>query len=345
MTGDNRAHAALQGPSVSLAVPLTDPATRGSDPAVEWLLSSEDPSVRFLTLTEVLGLSARSPRVRAARERILDGPKVRALFRGQKKDCGFGVHPYGKWTGAHWRLVSLVELAVPPGEPRALAALDEDLRWLASPTRLARFKPLDGRVRRCASQEGNAVAVASRLGAASDPRVALLAERLVDWQWPDGGWNCDIVPEATHSSVNESLPPLWGLTEYHRATGEPRAEEAADRTAEFFLRHRVFRSHRTNAVMHPEVVKLHYPPYWHYDVLQGLLILGRAGKLGDPRARDALDLLESKRRSDGRWRAGGRFWKGIGTKYAAEVVDWGTSGPNEMITLNALRVLSASGRF
>jgi hypothetical protein len=330
---------------MSVAVLPARRATQGSDAGVEWLLSSADPSVRYLTLTEVLRLTAKSPRVRAARELIPDGPRVRALLSGQRKDGGFGVHPYGKWTGAHWRLVSLVELAIPPGEPRALAALEDVLRWLASPTRLARFKPLNGRVRRCASQEGNAVAVACRLGAATDPRVETLAQSLVAWQWPDGGWNCDIVPEATHSSVNESLPPLWALTEHHRATGEPRSKEAADRAAEFFLRHRVFRSHRTGAVMHPEVVKLHYPPYWHYDVLQGLLVLGRAGRLGDPRASEALDLIESKRLPDGRWRAGGRFWKGVGTKYASEVVDWGMRGPNEMITLNALRVLAAASRL
>ncbi len=29
---------------------------------------------------------------------------------------------------------------------------------------------------------------------------------------------------------------------------------------------------------------------------------------------------------------------------AQEVVDWGRSGPNEMVTLNALRVLRAAGR-
>ena len=36
------------------------------------------------------------------------------LLAGQRRDGGFGVHPYRKWTGAHWRLVSLVELEVPP---------------------------------------------------------------------------------------------------------------------------------------------------------------------------------------------------------------------------------------
>ena len=49
---------------------------------------------------------------------MLDGPRVRPLLAGQQPDGGFGVNVYGKWGGAHWRLVSLVELGVPPGEER-----------------------------------------------------------------------------------------------------------------------------------------------------------------------------------------------------------------------------------
>jgi hypothetical protein len=316
------------------------------DPGVEWLLSSEDPSIRFLTLTEVLGATSRSAAVRAARDDILEGPKVSALFGGQRPDGGFGIHPYGKWNGAHWRLVSLVELAVPPGEPRAMAALEQVLGWVAAPGRWRGRPPVNGRFRRCASQEGNALAVACRLGAGSEPRLAGIAEKLTTWQWPDGGWNCDVRPEATHSSFNESLATLWGLVEHHRATGEPRSLEAAERTSEFFLRHRVFRSERTGEAVHPEVVNLHYPPYWHFDLLQGLLVLGRAGKLGDSRATGALDLLEAKRLPDGRWPVTGRrYWRLGAARSGREVVDWGSAGPNEMVTLNALRVLAMADRM
>lgn len=42
----------------------------------------------------------------------------------------------------------------------------------------------------------------------------------------------------------------------------------------------------------------------------------------------------------------GRWWRTPGTGGASvEVVDWGPSAPNEMITLNALRVLHAAGRL
>jgi hypothetical protein len=111
--------------------------------------------------------------------------------------------------------------------------------------------------------------------------------------------------------------------------------------------HRLFRSHRTGEIADPEWVQLHYPPYWHYDVLHGLLVLSRWGRVRDPRAADALDLLEAKRGADGRWRHGGRrYWRPPGSSGSnVEVVDWGGRGPNEMVTLNALRVLRAAGRL
>ena len=238
---------------------------------------------------------------------------------------------------------------------RVSRAADQVLTWLTSDDHRSRIEKINGRTRRCASQEGNALAVCSRLGMTEDPRVKYLAESLVEWQWDDGGWNCDVNPSADHSSFYESLAPLWGLIEYHRVTQDEKVRKAAERGAELFLCHRLFRSDKTGKVINAEWLKLHYPLYWHYDILQGLLILSRFGKLNDPRAQEALDIIEQKRRPDGTWRAEGYYWKPQDlTGYAAplepmkpvrsnasniEVVDWGRRGPNEMITLNALRVL------
>ncbi|MDA8055936.1 MAG: hypothetical protein M0Z77_09885 [Thermoplasmatales archaeon] len=68
---------------------------------------------------------------------------------------------------------------------------------------------------------------------------------------------------------------------------------------------------------------------------------------------DALDLLESKCNTKGQWEVEGHYWTPIEKNYLSskrslpnrEVVDWGWSGPNEWITLNAVRVLKASGRL
>ena len=91
----------------------------------------------------------------------------------------------------------------------AVAAAESVLRGMVTPQRA--WPVIDGRTRRCASQEGNALAVCSWLGLAADPRVAELVEWLVSWQWPDGGWNYSKKPTASRSSFHETLPPAWGV--------------------------------------------------------------------------------------------------------------------------------------
>lgn len=327
-----------------------------NDSSIQFLLQSTVPSVRYFTLVDLLDASPRSREVVAVRKEIPNGARVQALLTapgaGKRSPGrmfaahpgGFGVHPYKKWDGAHWRLVSLVELGLPPGEPRALTSADQVLTWLTSDDHRSRIKKINGCTRRCASQEGNALAACSRLGMSDDPRVQYLAQSLVEWQWDDGGWNCDVNPRAHHSSFYESLAPLWGLIEWHKVTQDKNARRAINRAAELFLRHQLFRSEKTGEVIDSAWLELHYPLYYHYDILQALVILARAGKVRDVRCDEALDIVESKRGKDGCWRAEGFYWKPSGTSNA-DVVDWGRSGPNEMITLNALRVLQAAGRI
>jgi hypothetical protein len=307
--------------------------------AVAWLLASREPAIRGMARRDLLD-ETDPPDLR----RVMEGPIVRALLSGQEADGGFGVHPYRKWTGAHWRLVSLVELEVPPGEPRSMAALETVLDWLTAPRYRGSRRRADGIILSDASMEGNALAVACRLGSAADARAQQLAEALIAWQWPDGGWNCDPRASGRRSSFHETHATMWGLFEYARATADRAAREAADRAAELLLSHRVFRRGGSGEPIHRSWTVLHYPPYWHYDALQALHLLARMGQARDERAADALDLLEQRRLPDGRWEAGGYWWRRPGSSGALEVVDWGRGAPNEMITLNALRVLRSAGR-
>lgn len=257
-------------------------------------------------------------------EALAASPLVRGLSREQ------GVHPYAKWRGAFWRLASLVELGVGAWHEPALRALDEALAWLDTPAH--RTRPvIEGRVRRCATQEGLGLVAAVHLGLAADERVERLAETLVASQWPDGGWNCDRRPEASHSSFHESWAAIRGLWAY----GE---HEAARRGVEFLLRHRVYCSERTGEP-HAHLMRLRRPHYWHYDVLVGLTTLARTVGLDDERTAPALDLLRSKRTADGRWRTEGRWWKRPGSKGSnIEAVDWGAAA-DELLTVECLAVL------
>ncbi len=300
--------------------------------------------MRYLALTEVLREAESSREVRETQRRIPRGPRLRALLSGQRPDGGFGTDWYKKWAGTTWRLVSAVELRVPAENAVARRAAEHVLARLP----YARTEPqrVRGRYRLHASVIGNPLGVCARLGMAEDPRVRGIARLLVRTQWPDGGWNCDGSEDARHASFYESLAPLWGLSEYLRATRDASVRTAVDRASELFLNHRLFRSCRGEAVIDLRWTRLHYPVYWHYDILQALHVLERAGRLGDPRTREALDLVESKRAPDGTWPVEGCFWRrGPVAAANTEVVDWGRGGPNEMVTLNALRVLVGSGRL
>jgi hypothetical protein len=260
-----------------------------------------------------------------------------AIVTGLSRD--YGVHAYGKWQGAFWRLLSLADLGVPPGHDGAVRAAEETLDWVASPQRLATIhkRRIAGRVRRCASQEGRTLQACIDVGLRGDARLDVLAESLVDTQWPDGGWNCDRKTHVTHSSFNETWGPILGLARYG-------ARDAAARGAEFLLEHQVAYSHRTGEPAHPTILRLRYPPYWHYDLLAGLRTVAVSVGLDDPRLGKPLDALEEQRRPDGTWRCDGKWWKRPGAAGSnVEVVDWGETA-NELLTEQAAGVLRVAGR-
>ena len=208
---------------------------------------------------------------------------------------------------------------------------------------------LRGRYRRCASQQGNALYSLTTLGIA-DERANSLAERLLHWQWPDGGWNCDRDPAADTSSFMETLLPMVGLAVHARRTKQVAALKAVKSAAEVFLRRRLFKRVSDGRVIRNEFVALHYPLYWHYDYLGGLKAMAQLGMARDPRCKDALDLLEERRLPGGGWPADQRYYK-VSPKAMvsnADYVDWGGTGPkrmNEWVTVDALTVLRSAGRL
>ena len=205
---------------------------------------------------------------------------------------------------------------------------------------------MNGRHRRCASQQGNALWTAHRLGFA-DERCDQLVERQLHWQWPDGGWNCDKRPSADSSSFMETLYPLRGLHVHAEMMGDESARKASQRAADIFLSRRLYRRKSNGAVMRPDFVRLHYPIYWRYDILGGLKVMAETGHLGDPRCQDALDLLASMQIEDGGWPAQAKFYTARSQlKLGSDFVNWGGTSQrksNDWVTADALSVLAQAG--
>ena len=337
--------------------------------AIDALLLSDEPSIRWKVLVDINGENPNSTKLKALREQIRTSPRVTALLAHRNRHFTREANVYAKYRGAHWTLAALADLGYPPGDESLLPMCRQVLdHWLsdsfyrefeskgAIPKRRSNegVPVIRGRYRRCASQQGNALFSLTRLGLDVGGGRERLAERLLHWQWPDGGWNCDRNPSADTSSFMESLLPMRALAAYAEASGNAAARAAACKASEIFLSRRLFKRRSDGKVIHPTFLIFHYPLYWHYDALGGLRAMAEMNLLDDPRCADALDLLERKELPDGGWAAQGRFYKvapGVDTSDrfgSTTPVDWGGAGRrrlNEWITADVLYILRAAHRL
>lgn len=340
--------------------------TQNSHTAViEKLLQSQEPSIRWKVKVNVLGMDRDSDEIQNLEREIKESARVKALL--QHVDASGIVQGsrgvYDKWQGAHWVLMTLADIGYPQGD-RALYPMADTVfkTWLA-PRFFNEFVAtrkedaytqdaipvMEGRYRTCTSQQGNALYSILRLGL-EDERIHQLAERLRYWQWPDGGWNCDKDPSAHTSTFIHTLYSMRGLALYAQHTDDAESMAAAKRAGEFFLKRRLYKRVRNGTVIAREFVKLHYPLYWHYDILGALKIFAEINFTGDERLNDALDLLESKALASGGWPTENRYYKKVSPEIALgnEYVDWGgtsTRKMNEWVTADALYVLRRFGRL
>jgi len=316
---------------------------------LSFLVNHSEPAIRWKTVMNILDRdSASCNEVQQVKAELSSSPLIMALLSDRNSEGKIPYNAYDKWFGAHWVLYLLADLGYPKGDQALKPLLDQCYGWLLSKDHERAIHSINGRVRRCASQEGNCIYYSLALGLA-DGRTEELVHRLLKWQWDDGGWNCDKKPDATVSSFNESLIPLRGLVLFAKSTGDPKVEKAINRSADIFLKRYLFKRIRDGKVINRNFVVLHYPCYWHYDILFSLKVMADAGFINDPRCTEAIDLLESKRLPDGGYPAEERYYRVDEKKLSGHSrVNWGGTSKvysNPFVTIDALTVLKKSGRI
>jgi hypothetical protein len=264
-------------------------------PVIEYLMAG-DPVIRWQTMRDLL--DEPESVWRAERPRVsLEGWGARFLSH-QLVD---GSWPVGRWTGTVWTLVTLVELGM-PGEERFRVAFERVVERLMPVGVVVSAETLKKEMDLCH------LGFWLRIGAhfcPEDPRLGVIAETLLSVQMADGGWNCRIRTQrnVTHSSFHTVLNVLEGLRGA-ASVGLISAEvfaQSETRALEFMLEHKLYRSDKTGRVVDPRFMALSFPSYWHYTVLRGLDYIRSTSFIKDPRLEDPLGLLESQRKSNGRW--------------------------------------------
>jgi hypothetical protein len=314
---------------------------------IDTLLSSNEPAIKLKTYLCLLDYDYETSEVKKLTTNLKkESPIIKNLFSYlPKDDSSKTFHVYTKWQGAHWIMSHLADIGYPPGDNYLIPSINREMKWLVG----RKLKlVIDGRTRFCASQDGNGIYSAISLGFFDD-RCRFLVERLVDHQWDDGGWNCDRKPEASNSSYHESLIPLRALVRYLKEEKNPRVQKAVEQAIELFLKRKLYKRISDGKVINQKWLKLHYPPYWHYDVLMALKVLGEADRLQDKRCKEALDLLVSKRLEDGGFPKEAKYCQSSNPKARYfSPADWSgvnTKNMNVWVTIDSLNILRKAKRI
>jgi hypothetical protein len=294
-----------------------------ADELMEWLLEG-DPAIRWRVRQDLTGASARE--VARERRRVATEGWGARLLEAQNPDGGWGEGVYSpKWTSTTYTLLRLLWLGLPAMHPAALRGCerlwDWQARWRVPETCIV----------------GMFVRLTSFFGYQTE-RLDDLVGDLLEQQLDDGGWNCATRHDkGKHSSFHTSIQALEALSAY---TGPLDVGSAVARGREFFLRHRLYKSHRTGEVAIRASTRFPAFPEWHFDVLRGLEYFRESGAERDPRLADAIEVIRGARRNNGRWHTytpyAGRQWFQIEPP-----------GPSRWNTARALRVLAwweATGR-
>ena len=296
-----------------------------ADSVLDWLLDS-DPSIRWQVLQDLVDVDD----VAAERARVAEEGWGRRLLDEQRTDGQWGdgeTHPF--WWSNLYTILYLRDLGVDPESDRTRRAIDlvqANVTW--GPWH--GYSPFfEGEEEPCIN--GRVVALGAYFGKPS----LRLVDLLLSEQLEDGGWNCEALNGSVRSSFHTTICVLEGLLAHEKSYGEdPAITEARERGGEYLLERHLLRRLSTGDVIDEGWRCLAYPPLWHYDVLRGLEYAVNAGFKDDPRLAEAIETVESRRLSDGRWHLDVRHKD---TLY--EEIAGAPGEPNRWITLRALRAL------
>lgn len=296
-----------------------------------WLLSG-DVSIQYQVHRDLLDDSR--PDLQA---RIADLGWGARLLSERRSDGHWGRGFYQpKWTSTHYTLLDLKTLQAPPDHP----LIRESVEMIA-----AHFKGEDGGVNPGKTVKESDVCIngmylnyACYFGAA-EHHLHSIIDFILDQRMPDGGFNCRKNRQgARHSSMHSTISLLEGIWEYKRNGYAYRLDEleaAAHSSREFLLKHQLFISDRTGAIIHENFLRFSFPGRWYYDILRALDHFQDAGVAWDERMSAAMHVLLAKRKDDGRWPLQAK----IPGQTHFEMEKPGQ--PSRWNTLRALRVLRA----
>ena len=297
---------------------------------IAWLLESPTPSIRYLTLTGVLGNPENDPEVQTARLSISAENPVRNILERQAPEgyWQYARHYYSpKYRSSHWSMLLLSELGLDPQHP----AMQQGMAFMqASFAGDRRLREAEAPYWGCLS--GNALRYHLYCGNPDERFI----QPLLDF----------VVKDLQHLSrcqYNNGLPCAWGvvrdlyglalLPAEKRSTEAQAAIEAGLKflLADYDL---LKGDYPYIEKIHPTWSKLSFPLFYQADVMFVLRVAKELDALHLPQAQRGLVWLEAQRHQNGNWSGGSPYQQRTWPILArGDTV-------NHWITLQAMRVLA-----
>jgi len=300
-----------------------------TSPNIAWLLQG-DVAIQYKTSKDLL--DAPESTLKTLREKIaLEGWGHQLLVRRDRHTRLWGNGVYSpKWTSTHYTLLELKNMGIDPTLPEYSESAEILLHsmWYNK-----------GQVRKYRHQDMCVVAMILDICVYAhihSPEINEIVEYILEHQFRDGGWNCAWERGAEHSSLHTTLSVLEAFRDYEKYGYTHRLsliKKAIPKGIKFILSKHLFRSAHTGRVIDRHMITLSYPCRWHYDILRAMEYFASIRQPFDYRMQEALDIIISKQRKNGRWPVQDRY-SGL-THFLMER----TGGDSRWNTLRVLRVL------
>lgn len=315
---------------------------------VQWLLESNNPSVRYWALQHFKGLSAKSAEVQTAQQSIQQSPVVKAFLNAQAPEGHWGKpnHLYAnKYTATTHTLLILAEFGL-PRIPAIERGIENLFTFQLNSGHFSTVRPKTARgyastVSDTCCLDANILYYLAHFDYLKDPRTQKTIQFLVDhYDESHRGWKCRaypinrdaVFPQECYMGLCKVLKAFSKFPPKHRS---PEINQIINQLVEVIFENQIHKYLRNPDGTRKEKAgwkRFGFPLFYNSDILEVLDSLTRLG-IKDSRMQEAIDLVINLQQPDGRWilkhTFNGKFHHDIEVK----------GKPSKWITLRALRVL------
>jgi hypothetical protein len=321
---------------------------------VDWLLEESNPSVRYWTLRDIIGLHENSPKVQSAKESIMQSQQVRAILAAQKQD-GYWEREEDmylpKYRATTHQLLILAELGA-TRTSEIEKAIEHIYRFQRKSghflTQLPKTeKGKDSVVKDGCCFDGNILLYLNHFEYLEDERTQKLLDFIYNYNDTENtGWRCrayPINPEAVfpvncYMGATKMLKALSTIPEQKRSK---EMHEIIEKETEKILENEVYRYLRTPDGSRKDKAgwkRFGFPLFYQADILEIMVTLTRLG-VYDDRMKEAINIIKEAKQKDGKWLLkdtfNGKMWVDIEEK----------NKPSKWITYRSLYVTGKWAEF